>query len=65
MGDYSIDYDHKFLYLCVTGKGRTYPHETIDMDGIYCRYTCNSEGFDCEKEIGNVRKFNDEANANE
>lgn len=64
MGDYSIDYYHKFLYLCVTGKGRTYPHESIDLNGIYCRYTCSTEGFECTKEIGITRKFDDSANSN-
>lgn len=60
-GDYFVDPDLQLFYLCINGKGKA-KYSDIKVDAVYCRETCPIPGFNCEKEVGKVRKFSEPAN---
>ncbi len=42
-GTYFNDRSNKFLYLCLSGKGKD-RFEYVDIDKVICKYECDSVG---------------------
>lgn len=59
MGDHFVDYDKHFLYLAINSKGRSIVTESIDLNGVFCRFTCEQVSMSCEKEMGKIRLFSE------
>lgn len=63
-GDYFVDQTKKHLYVCINGKDKASPFDSVDLNAIYCRDTCPTAGFQCTKETI-VRFWNNDTQWNE